>query len=221
MPYAVDQSGAIFPTPYIVIEYIEGATEFAPSDLTDYIAQFAMTLAQIHRADGSKADLAFLPRQAERYAEKLRNRPARIDDSIDEGRIREVLGAGLPLSQLNDSALLHGDYWPGNLLWEGSKLVAVIDWEDAAVGDPLADLGISRLEILWAFGIEAMFKFTRQYQSMMPTLDFSNLPYWDLYAALRPAFKIAEWAEDDAAQQRMRERHHWFVAQAVEGLEVG
>jgi aminoglycoside phosphotransferase (APT) family kinase protein len=36
-------------------------------------------------------------------------------------------------------SLLHGDYWPDNTLWRDGRLVCVIDWEDAALGDPLAD----------------------------------------------------------------------------------
>ena len=62
--------------------------------------------------------------------------------------------------------------------------MAVIDWEDAALGDPLADVANSRLEILWAFGIAAMIGCTRQYRSMT-AVDFANLPYWDLCVALR------------------------------------
>ena len=48
------------------------------------------------------------------------------------------------------------------------RLVGVIDWEDAALGDPLADLANSRLEILWAFGDEAMERFTREYAVYAP-----------------------------------------------------
>jgi aminoglycoside phosphotransferase (APT) family kinase protein len=36
----------------------------------------------------------------------------------------------------------------------------VLDWEDAAIGDPLADVANVRLELLWARGIEAMEPFT-------------------------------------------------------------
>jgi aminoglycoside phosphotransferase (APT) family kinase protein len=36
--------------------------------------------------------------------------------------------------------LLHGDFWPGNALWRDGALVAILDWEDAAIGDPLADV---------------------------------------------------------------------------------
>ena len=71
--------------------------------------------------------------------------------------------------------LVHGDYWPGNILWRDGRIVAVVDWEDAAVGEPLADLANCRLEILWSFGIEAMNDFTDDYRSLM-TVDFTNLP---------------------------------------------
>lgn len=43
---------------------------------------------------------------------------------------------------------------------------------------------------------------------------------WDLCAALRPAFKIAEWAADESAEKTMRERHRWFITQAFEKLSI-
>jgi len=218
-PYYIDQSGDIFPTPYVAIEYIEGKTEFALDYVADFIPQFATHLARIHAVDCSKRDLTFLPEQRQKYAKKISELPPKLDESIDEGRIRDVLESAGQLSQHNASVLLHGDFWPGNLLWNDGRLVAVIDWEDAALGDPLADVANSRREILWAFGIDAMHSFTQHYQSIT-TIDFTNLPIWDLFAALRPAFQIAEWAGDDITEQRMRERHRLFVAQAFEKLSV-
>jgi aminoglycoside phosphotransferase (APT) family kinase protein len=102
-------------------------------------------------------------------------------------------------------------------LWRGGQLAAVVDWEDAQLGDPLADLANSRLEILWAFGAEAMHSFTSHYRSMS-NIDFTNLPYWDLCAALRPAFKIADWAGDTTTEKAMRDAHRWFVVQAFEKI---
>ncbi len=218
-PYHLDQSGEIFPTPYVVLEYIEGKPEFAPANLPDLILQFAASLSRIHHVDCSHLDVSFLPQQAQRCAAKLRERPATVDESLDEGPIRDALEAAWPLPQRNTSVLLHGDFWPGNILWKDGQLAAVIDWEDAAVGDPLADVANSRLEILWAFGSDAMQRFTHQYQSMT-TIDFTHLPYWDLCAALRPVAQIAQWGLDDTTERTMRERHGWFVAQTLEKLSV-
>ncbi len=216
-PYYLDQSGEIFSTPYIVIEYIEGKPEFAPSNLPDLIFQLATQLSRIHQVDGSKLDVSFLPQQANIYAQKLRARPAKVDESLDEGPIRDALEAAWPLRERNTLVLLHGDFWPGNILWRDGQLVAVIDWEDAALGDPLADVANSRLEILWAFGIDAMQSFTHQYQSMT-TIDFTHLPYWDLCAALRPVAQLAQWGLDDTTERTMRERHRWFITQAFEHI---
>lgn len=218
-PYHLDQSGEIFSTPYIAIEYIEGKSEFALSPKTDLIHQLATHLSRIHRVDCSQLDVSFLPQQENKYAAKLRERPTNLDESLDEGHIRDVLEAAWPFPQHNTSVLLHGDFWPGNTLWRDGELVAVIDWEDAEFGDPLADLANSRLEILWAFGVEAMQRFTQQYQAITP-IDFTNLPYWDLCAALRPASRIAEWAGDEITEKAMRAGHRLFITQAFEKISV-
>src|SRR5207245_5037921 len=89
--------------------------------------------------------------------------------------------------------LLHGDFWPGNIIWRDGRIAAVIDWEEAELGDRLSDVAITRLDILWAFGVDAMHDFTARYRAMT-SVDLVNLPYWDLYAALRPVSNIAEWA---------------------------
>jgi aminoglycoside phosphotransferase (APT) family kinase protein len=217
MPYYLDQSGEIFPTPYIVLEYIEGQPEFAPANLSALLLQFAMHLSRVHQVDGAKPEVSFLPKQTQRYTDKLKACPAQADESEDVGRIRAALEAVWPLPQRNPSVLLHGDFWPGNLLWRDGQLVGIIDWEDAAVGDPLADVANSRLEILWAFGIDAMQEFTQQYQALT-TIDWTNLPYWELCAAWRLAPQIASGAAD--AEQTMRERYGWFLTQAFAALAV-
>lgn len=215
VPVHFDQSGKVLSTPFVVVEHIDGETEFAPGNLADFLALLATQLLRIHSLAGGRHDLSFLPRQSERYAKRLAERPTTMDESVFEGRIRDTLEAVWPLPRRNRSVLLHGDFWPGNVLWNDGKLVAVIDWEDAALGDPLADLANARLEIVWAFGRDAMDGFTKEYRSHT-TIDFTHLAYWDLCAALRPISKFSEWADDDIAEQAMREAHRSFVRQAFE-----
>jgi aminoglycoside phosphotransferase (APT) family kinase protein len=219
MPYHLDQSRKIFSAPYIVIEYIEGETEFAPSHISNFLLQFATHQSRIHQIDDAKLDMSFLPKIEKRYARLLRERPPNVDESLDEGHIRDVLEVVWPFPQRNTSTLLHGDFWPGNVLWKDGQLVAIIDWEDAASGDPLADVANSRLEILWALGVDAMQHFTHQYQSIT-TFDFTHLPYWDLCAALRPIAQMAQWGLDDITETTMRAKHRWFVTQAFEKLSA-
>jgi aminoglycoside phosphotransferase (APT) family kinase protein len=227
-PYYLDQSGEIFATPYLVIEYIEGQPQFVFAPGADFTVRLATQLAKIHSLDCAKLDVSFLPRQARGVAETFGRRPATLNTSMDEGRIRDALEAAWPLPQRNASALLHGDFWPGNILWRDEQLVAVIDWEDAAVADPLIDLAISRLDIVWIFGVDAMHSFTDHYRSIM-ALDYSTLPYWDLYAALRlvrlAGADLAGWAaffppfgRPDITEQTIREDYRYFIAQAFAEL---
>lgn len=221
-PCLVDQSGELFATPVVVVEYIDGESLFTLDAEPDLVPRLAAQLAQIHQVKCSSGALAFLPQQDDLVAAKLNNRRTALDESLEEeGRIRETLAAAWPWPGRNAVGLLHGDYWPGNVLWREGRLVGVIDWEDAALGDPLADLGNSRLEVLWAFGVDAMRHFTDEYVSHMP-VDRANLPYWDLYAALRHIPHISAIADGDAAAEaQLRQRHRLFVAQAFACLSSG
>ena len=210
-PVHLDESGGLFPTPVLVLEYVEGETEFAPADLASYLTQAAEQLARVHAVPALPA-LSFLPRQDPNFGP----RPARLDATLDEGRIRDALEAA-PVPSANQPVLLHGDYWPGNLLWRDDRLVAVIDWEDARLGDPLADAGNTRLELLWAFGLEAMTAFTDRYLTEA-TIHAGALPYWDLVAALGPCGKLGGWGLPPETERRMREQHAWFVARALDRL---
>ncbi|MBK9125349.1 MAG: phosphotransferase [Chloroflexi bacterium] len=67
----------------------------------------------------------------------------RIGASRGRGTRAGVVRADWSRPARNRETILHGDYWIGNLIWEGDQLAGVVDWEDAAFGDPLADLAIA------------------------------------------------------------------------------
>ncbi|MBC8040406.1 MAG: aminoglycoside phosphotransferase family protein, partial [Opitutaceae bacterium] len=135
-----------------------------------------------------------LPRQRLRQHGRQRRTIWReINENLRESEIRAALaayGANVPR---NRSVFRHGDFWPGNVIWQGGEIAAVIDWEEARFGDPLADLSICRLDLLWVVGYEGMLEFTELYQAQM-RLDLTDLAYADLCASLRPITNIHEWA---------------------------
>lgn len=57
---------------------------------------------------------------------------------IDAGR---WLDTNAPPLQVADAVLVHGDYKVGNFIWRDGQIRALLDWEMAAIGDPLMDLG--------------------------------------------------------------------------------
>lgn len=218
-PLLLDTSCQILPTPYLVQAFIEGVPNFAPADLNNTIEQMAQQLARIHHMDIQAQDVSYLPHITPAHDGIFSQMPDPLDASIDEHAIREKLMSAWPWRQINADALLHGDYWPGNVLMHKEKLVAIIDWEDARIGDPLYDLGNTRLEVLWAYDEATMQHFTAAYLAMMPHLDTSHLPHWDLCAALRPAGKIDAWASSPEQAQRWRDSLKGFVQRAMAALD--
>jgi aminoglycoside phosphotransferase (APT) family kinase protein len=209
----------------IVLEYVDGAPEFAPRSAHDMLRKMATRLAQIHGA-ANAGELAFLPQRRDTAERHIQDAPARLDETLDEARLRAALAQLWPWPQHNPDTLLHGDYWPGNLLWRDGELVAVLDWEEAEVGDPLADVALARLDVLWAFGDAAMETFTQCYRDAT-RIDWRNLARWDLCVALRPMSNLERWAQayagppisrPDVTAHTMREGHRRFVEQALRAL---
>ncbi|UBV44646.1 phosphotransferase (plasmid) [Deinococcus taeanensis] len=207
-PVAFDDTARVVPGPVLITTFVEGTTEIERSALPQAVVGLAAFLLQLHQHVDRTLVTTFLPRKV-----TLSPWPDSPDDTLSETTIRRVLDRHWP-PPLNELCMVHGDVWPGNLLWQGDRLAAVIDWEDAGISDPLLDVSNARLELLFAFGKEAMEGFTEAYRAHSQC-DFSALPLWDLYAALRPAGRLHTWGLEPEAEQRMRARHRWFVEQAL------
>lgn len=98
----------------------------------------------------------------------------------------------LPPFGAGERCLLHGDYWPGNLLWRDGELVAVLDWEDAAVGDPLSDVACARAELEVAAGRQAAATFTERYLAATGR-DAQRLVWWDVYVSTTALDSMDLW----------------------------
>lgn len=220
-PYHVEPAGPLCAIPALVLDYMVGETDYAPPNVIEAAAQMAQQLARIHAIDGVRYDLSFLPRPASTLIERFGEPPTGLDPDSDVARIRRVLADAWPPPRMRPLTVLHGDFWPGNILWRNGQLVGIIDWEDAKVGDPLEDVAISRFDICFIFGRDAMHAFTQHYQALA-FIDEAHLACWDLFAALRAAPGIADWAlgwaalgRPDLTEVHMRSVHSWFMEQAL------
>jgi aminoglycoside phosphotransferase (APT) family kinase protein len=218
-PYLADESGTIVPGPCLLMEYIEGERVDQPADLASFTRQFAAALAALHDCGITRADVPFLPDIGASVRAELAAGPHTPDDVIPETAIRQVLRAHWPPPQVTDPVVLHGDYWPGNVLWRDGQLTGIIDWEDAAFGDPLADLAIARLEIAWQAGTAAMDMFTGEYLALRPSPGTVTLPLWDLRTALRACeFPIETWPLLAGQIASVRAVHREFALAALRQL---
>jgi len=214
------EPAGLFETPCLVVTHVDGTPAEVHPDPAALVDAMALYLARLHRVDGDRQALAFLPRTEDWLAETLATAPAVPDETLSETRIRQALASLPPLTLRHRPALLHGDFWPGNIIWRDGRIAGVIDWEDAAVGDPVADLANARLELAWLMGPEYAERLTDRYVAATDgAIALDELPRWDLWAALRPAGWVGGWEEYDAATvDRMKSRHLQFVDKAIAAL---
>ena len=198
--------------PFLITSFVEGAARLDAAHIEANCRRLAEVLNAIHAINLSRCDLSFLP-----HIDAAINRE-RAPRTSEQRLIHEALQRALPRVDFNAPTLLHGDFWPGNLRWNGGELGAIIDWEDAMLGDPLADLGKSRLEVLWALGPEAMNLYSAQYLALNHKLNTSALPFWDLWGAARLSH-YPSFAPAPEAIPRMRAQYDGFVADAIGRLE--
>jgi aminoglycoside phosphotransferase (APT) family kinase protein len=105
--------------------------------------QLIDTLADLHSIDAEAAGLGefgkpgnYFERQVKRWTRQYR------DSETDYIPEMERLIAFLPetLPEQSRSSIVHGDYRIDNVMFDGDgMLTAVLDWELATLGDPLAD----------------------------------------------------------------------------------
>jgi aminoglycoside phosphotransferase (APT) family kinase protein len=120
------------------------ACETLGHQLIDVLAD----LHSLHPEDIGLGDFGrpqgYLTRQVSRWRKQLDSSRSREVDGIDE--LYTKLVDSVPESQRY--SLLHGDFRLDNVLvtgWaepERQRITAVLDWEMATLGDPLADLGL-------------------------------------------------------------------------------
>jgi aminoglycoside phosphotransferase (APT) family kinase protein/uridine kinase len=207
-PRFLDAAGEFFGLPALVIDYVDGEIGPGRIDPGAFVEDFASALVEIHRVDVTRSDLSSLRRRTAEEAWQA---------ALAAGVHRSDSSDGDSLPDLNAPVLLHGDYWPGNTLWRNDKLVAVLDWEDAAYGEPLADVANARLELLWSLGVEAMDAFTHRY-SELASINMSQLPYWDLWADQRLFNRAGSWSLSEDQLRDLEVKHRAFVRQAVERI---
>ena len=89
-------------------------------------------------------------------------------------------------------ALVHLDYWVGNVLWEAGEISAVLDWEEAACGDPVIDVAYARMNMCVMGLPAAADEFLQAYEDETGH-KAKNVGTWEMAAAARPMDAPEAW----------------------------
>ena len=175
--------------PGVLSEYAQGSTAISAPDAEARIDAMAWQLAAIHCAPTHI--LPALPERLDPQGELLTFLPNTTEWSGLRLRLKQ-LG---PQPYRGRASLLHGDYWPANIVWRDERIAAVIDWEDAAIGDPLSDVACAQLELRYVFGPWGARRFAQAY-AQHNEVDPVRLAWWQAYVAAAGAKSMGDWGLD-------------------------
>jgi aminoglycoside phosphotransferase (APT) family kinase protein len=149
----VDVIGA----PFYVMRRLHGAVPHDPgvlAHLTPIEARaagedFVRVLRTIHAVDIDAVGLGdaakrtgYLQRQVDRWTDQWHR--SKDEDHATIDALSTELARSVPAS--GPATIVHGDYRLGNVMFDGTRINGVFDWEMATIGDPLADVGYT---LLW------------------------------------------------------------------------
>lgn len=194
---------AVIGAPFFFMERLQGETLplfwYGHSHRLEVAAE---ALATIHAVDWRGAGLEFLlPERSanEPLSTELEQWKARAETlRIARAPLLVALAGWLRRNQPADArlALLHGDPNPGNYLFRGDEVVAVLDWELAAIGDPRSDLGFyAALHTIFGgmSGPEGTTLLSEAYAGVTGS-PLHNLAYYEATGLYRMAVVMAGWA---------------------------
>jgi aminoglycoside phosphotransferase (APT) family kinase protein len=212
-PRLCDLSGLLLPAPYLVLPFIDGAKE--PATLSLGLERMADFLAQLHGLEVEALALpAKLTRRDDPVPELLEYLPDEFEALRPLLQKREV--GPKPRST---GSVLHGDFWPGNILWQEDRIAAVLDWEDAAVGAPLSDLACSRAELMCAYDEAAMDAFTAHYlRARGQPVDPKELALWELLVSSGALAFMDRWGLEPRVEAARRSKTRAFLERAAAAL---
>ena len=155
-PVALCEDPAVNDYPFYVMNYCEGViiVDKIPPGFADDAAKrqeighgLIDTLVRLHSIDYKAVGLGefgrpegYLERQVRRWSEQWARSETRPIKEMDE-LIRRLRNS-IPPSP--EPTIVHGDYRLGNMMLDPQnprRVIAVLDWEMATLGDPLSDLG--------------------------------------------------------------------------------
>lgn len=201
--------------PWLVTEWIQGSTAVDAVDAA--LSQMAYFLARLHAIDPETLSVPGLA-QIEDPVQAL---PFYVPSDQSGQELSRLLDLGVQ-RRPNADVLLHGDFWPGNVLVDRTELAAVLDWEDACYGDPLADLACARVELKCAYGQDASEDFTALYldavrRQGMP-LFVHDLALWDVYVSSTALSTMHLWGLSPEYEAARRATTKKFLGSAISQL---
>jgi aminoglycoside phosphotransferase (APT) family kinase protein len=145
-PIAADLDSVWFEHPAVVMSWLPGRPDVTPKNADSWVAALAQTLARFHETplDGAEAALP-RPPQDETWQP-----PETERDPLTAAAVG-ALTARMP-SLSSERVFTHGDFHPGNVLWQRGRITGVVDWSAARLDARWSELAYCRADVCLLLG---------------------------------------------------------------------
>ena len=182
----------VFDGQAIITSFVEGAPDLAPDHPFDWAEQLAEVLGQIHGIGLDHEDQDLFQPGIGKDARRIQDAPETVlEHRLGEALLRRVVELQRRLIA-QPQVLSHTDFWPGNTIWKGNKLQAVVDWEAPATADREMDVAYCALDIRYLGMDRVADHFIGVYRDLTHE-PLPNLAHWEAVALCRPLPDIAIW----------------------------
>lgn len=182
-PVALCRDESVIGAEFYVMEMVEGRTfwdatlpDLSPAERRQGYEVMVDTLAALHSLDYETLGLGdfgrpgnYFERQVGRWTKQYR--AAQTEDLPEVEALIEFLPRTIP--EQTRTAILHGDYRIDNLIYASDtlRIRAVLDWELATLGDPLADFAYLAMNWILPMNGRSGLNGTDFAATGIPTLD--------------------------------------------------
>jgi aminoglycoside phosphotransferase (APT) family kinase protein len=218
--YAADES--ILGSEFYLMEKLEGIilrnSEFkkqeaflSPEMMANLSLQLCETQAELHKIKIENTPLqnigkpeGYIDRQVKGWHERYLN--AKTDEIDTELLVFNWLNENMP-AEIKPT-LLHNDFKYDNVIFDvqNQKILAILDWEMATIGDPRMDIGTSlsywceasdgdfekNFNLSWLPGNYTREEYVAHYQKINPEIDLSNILYFYVFGLFKNAIIIQQ-----------------------------